>query len=256
MKIKLLLILGLVIGIISCRKAEKNFDDYFPEMTVTAVAQSDGSVVVTATITKEGALDLESIGFAFSENSDFPIDENQLIVNEIINNTFTVTYPPGFDITKTYYFKAWVTNELGYKATTAVSLSNIEAVPVDGPCSNPLNYLYVYLVNETTGTPTAWEETVDFNQTFTVSGQYSTVNYTFDAIPATGIYTTTQFTPEPGQVKISFSNTLSGFIQSSLNAGQSVYVNRTSPTTWTFEVCSATWTYNSFDYSFSTFFDM
>lgn len=255
MKIKLLLILGLIIGITSCRKPEKNFDDYFPEIIVTAVANADGSVVVTATITKEGSLGIELNGFAFSENSEFPINENQVIVDGISNNSFTATYPPGFDISKTYYFKAWITNELGYKESATVSLSNIEAIPLDGPCSNPMDYLWVYGVSETAGTPTAWQENVDFNQYFNVQGSYSNVQFTFDEIPSTGIYTTTQFTPGPGQVKVSFINTFSVFINTSLNAGQSVYVNQTSPTTWTFEVCSATWTYNSFDYTFSTFFD-
>lgn len=255
MKIKLILLLGLLIGITSCRKAEKKFEDYFPELTVTAVAQSDGSVIVTATITKEGAIAIEAAGFSFGETADHSIDQNQIIVDEINNNTYTATYPPGFDISKTYYFKAWVTNELGYKASTAVSLSNIEAVPVDGPCSNPMDFLWVYAVSETAGTPTAWQEDVDFKYYFNVSGSYSNIQYTFDGIPATGVYTTTQFTPGPGQVEISFTNTFSVFIQSSLNPGQLVYVNRTSPTTWTFEVCSATYTFNSFDYTYSAFFD-
>lgn len=255
MKTHLLFLLALTLGLQACRKAEKNFDDYFPEMNVTAVAQADGSVVVTATITKDGALEIEAAGFAFGESASSPINENQIIVDEIVNNTFTATFPPGFDMTKTYYFKAWVTNELGYKVSNIVSLSNIEAVPVDGPCSYAMDYLYVYLVNETAGTPSAWQEDVDFNEYFTVSGSYSNVRFTFDAIPATGVYTTTQYAPEPGQVKVSFTNTLSVFINSSLNAGQLVYVNRTSPTTWTFEVCSASYTFNSFNYTFSAFFD-
>lgn len=254
MKVKLLIVLCLILVLQACRKPLKDFDDYFPEITVTAIALPDGSVKVTAAITEEGALAIEMAGLSFGENSDFSIDQNQVIVSEIVNNTFSATYPPGFDMSKTYYFKAWITNSLGYKASTAVSVSNIVAEPVDGPCSNPMNYLWVYLISETAGTPSAWQDDTDFNKFFNVSGSYSNVKFTFDALPGTGVYTTTQFAPGPGQVRVSFTNTLSVFIQSSLNPNQSVYVNQTSPTTWTFEICSATWTYNSGNYTMSTYF--
>lgn len=249
----LMVILSLFLN--SCKKALKDFDNYFPSFYITAQELPDGSVQVTATITKEGALAIESAGFAYGETTDFSIDQNQVMVNEISNNTFTCTFPPGFDISKTYYFKAWITNQLGYKASETVSLSNIEAVPVDGPCSNPMNYMYVYQVTETAGNPTSWQQDVDFNQYFNVNGSYSSLKFIFDQLPNTGIYTTTFSAPEPGQVKVEIINSFSGFIQSSLNPGQSVYVNRTSPTTWTFEVCSATYQYNSATLSMSTYFD-
>jgi hypothetical protein len=256
MKIKLIYIALVLVGFSSCRKAEKDFEDYFPEIILSAEAQPDGSVVTTATITEYGAIPIRSIGFSYGESKDSPINENQIIIEEINNNTFTATFPSGFDITKTYYFKAWTTNQVGYKESAPVSISNIEALPVDGPCTNPMDYLYVYGNSESTGPASAWQQDVNFNKYIDVSGTYSNVTMTFDNVPSTGIYQTTQAAPGPGQVRVSFTNTFSVFIQSSLNPNQEVYVNQTSPMTWTIEVCSASYTFNSFNYSFSTFFDI
>lgn len=245
--------LGLILS--SCQKSLKNFDDYFPDFTLSAISLSDGTVKVTATITKDGALKLKGAGFCFSDNQDFPLNENQVMVDEIQNNSFSAIYPANFDPVKTYYFKAWIINDLGFKESKIVSLSNIEAEPVDGPCNFPMNYLYVFSVQETAGTPSAWQDNVDFNKYFTVSGGYSTITLTFDQIPNTGVYTTTTSEPESNQVKLGFINTFGGYKNCTLHSGQSVYVNRISTNSWTFEVCSASYTFNSATYYMDAFFD-
>ncbi|MBL1280996.1 MAG: hypothetical protein COA33_012020 [Fluviicola sp.] len=252
---KLFYLILILVSVIGCRKPEKNFEDYFPELKVTAVAQNNGTVIVTGTIVKEGAIAYELIGFSFGESPDTPINENQIIVSQINGNTFTATFPPLFDMTKTYYFKAWVTNNLGYKTSEVVSLSNIIADPVDGPCTYTMDYLVANAVVETVGTPSSWQENTDFDQFFTASGSYTNMTFTFDNIPSTGGYTTTQGNPGPGEVKVAFTNTLSVFINTSLLPGDSVYVNRPTANSWTFEICSGKYVYNSFTYNFVTYFD-
>jgi len=220
----------------SCKKVEKDVNDYFPEVsTVSATVQSDGSVLLTGEIVSEGSDPVENAGFCVSTNPVPKMLDDQKIAS-INGSTFTATYS-GFQVQTKYYFRSWAINENGYSYGNIISLDSVSATPLTAPCTPNMN-----TINIGTGTESF----------FTVSDPSGTTDWTFQAnsnsvnmsivmahAPVTKVYTTTSSSsPSSDQIHIYF---YSGFIQGSLDAGSEVYVNQTGADSWEFTICNAPW---------------
>lgn len=239
---KLLPILAILSLMLSCEKALKDVNDYFPEVsTVNASVQADGTVLVEGEILSEGAAAVEYLGFCVSTSPDPQLLDRQQFADFFDGERFTTIYSGGFDPDATYYFRAWATNEYGYVTGETVSLSGIIGSNISAPCQlsssscsigggQPTsNYYTVSLPVEGFN---YWEITAQ-----TLDGP--TVTLKFGSSLTTAVYTTVGHnSPEPGQVFVSF---YSGFIQDSLEEGSSVYVNRLSPGIFEIIICDAPW---------------
>ena len=250
MKKTIFLFSTLVFLLEGCVKWERNYEDYFPQLTVIAEAQSDGSVLLTATIEEWGTLNTTGVGFAFSESENFGIDENQLLAtNQIEDNIFTALYSKNnFDPLKTYYFKSWAITDAIYSTSSVCSLDNVEAIPIDGPCTYPDNYFFMLNSAENVYSVDPWYN--DFYVNSIVANASNTrITFTFNSafgLPNTGIYTTTNDdVPDNDFVKVKLDRLGGSTFIRTLEPGQNVYINRTSPTSWTIEYCSAEWVFNS-----------
>src|SRR5688572_16522859 len=121
---------------VSCRKALKNVDDYYPVVENTsAVVNQDGSVQVSADVTDKGYGELEYVGFCMDTLPVPDMLKNQQVVKEIDGTSFSAVYNINFNSSKTYYFRSWAANSTGYSYGNVVSLSGIKATPVTAPCT-------------------------------------------------------------------------------------------------------------------------
>lgn len=248
-----ILVISFLTLTISCRKALKDVNDYLPKIkTVSALIQTDGTVLVEGEVISEGAASIEYIGFCYSTSINPNMVSNQMRVTT--NGTkFSAIYPgSGFDVDSVYYFRTWATNYYGYVYGNDVSLDSIIAMNITPPCTNIMN-----TVSEGGGQPTASytniSPPVNYMNEWEFTAQTSsgpTVNFTFGSIITTGIYTTTTNTsPGYGEVNISF---FGGFISGTLSDGSSVYVNTIGSGVYDISICSAPWQYNSSTFYFNT----
>ncbi|MGZ3884665.1 MAG: hypothetical protein ACXVPQ_10955 [Bacteroidia bacterium] len=228
----------------SCRKALKHVDDYYPKVSsLSAVIQSDGSVLVTGQIDSEGAAKLDYAGFCCNSTPQPGMLDRQVIC-DVSGGKFSAVFN-SFDFDSTYYFRSWAVNKYGYKYGTILSISHIIAPAITPPCSLTLNsldmgtgfgtttYAYVSAVSNTFGT---WDITAQ-----PASG--SALSFAFGSAVTTGMYTTdTNPTPSAGHVNISFST---GFNFYALNSGTPVYVNKLGTDTFDITICSAPWQFSS-----------
>lgn len=248
----------------TCRKSEKNKD---PELkTVSAIVNSDGTVLVTAEILSEGTERLENMGFCM-DTLPSPISlNNQQIVNEPPKSQFSTVYSQKFNSDKTYYFWSWVKNRNGYTYGNKIRLSNIKAVPIEVPCSlNPNTYniggfgsVYNGSVYKVTGVEqslsTSNEPIWNILATSINSPTYS-IQITFNSEPRTKIY----------RSSISFNAVSHDFVIVHINSESyrgnlweaKVYVNEKSWGVYDITICSGIWHANktSGHYAFSSHFD-
>lgn len=230
---------------ISCQKALKDVNDYFPVVnTISATVQPDGTVLVKGEIESEGAAPVEYFGFCCGTLEQPELLDRQLIAETWDGQFFSATYT-GFEPDSTYYFRAWATNDYGYVYSDIIlPLANIIAAPVIAPCSVSLNTCAIgggqpvaeyYTVSAPTASIGQWEITAT-----TATGPV--VNLIFGSSVTTGIYSTVNYnSPAAGQVFVSF---YSGPITGSLNEGSKVYVNRIGTDIYEIAICDAPWVYN------------
>lgn len=245
----ILLISILTLGM-ACRKPLKNVEDYFPKVTtVSAVVQSDGTVKVTGNIdspgrTKGAAIDYA--GFCVNTNPEPKMLEGQLI-GELDGTTFTAVYPATlFNIDSTYYFRTWATNEYGYSYGNVIRLDSIITPTITPPCKLTLN-----TINIGGSTPTAQLDvmgTPDSDNSFSgYSFSGPSVSFRFGSPLTTGIFKTSDSSPQRGQVYVSFTS-------GALSSGSNVYVNRLSASKFEITICEAPWTSNFTTFYFNTHF--
>jgi|TARA_R110000737_G_scaffold122420_1_gene154352 hypothetical protein len=220
----------------SCKKALKNVEDYFPEITMTAEIQDDGTVLVKGQFVKNGEGALENFGFSFSKDPDWYISENQILLSP--TGDFSFVYDQPFDPNSTYYFRAFAINYYGYSMSNIVELSDIKAVPVIAPCTVTPNS---FKINTTTNYISNFQPAsygFDYVE-YQSSGSSVFATFKFNSPPLTGIYTTKQYLSEGEKdVVVTLSN---GFDNGHLSYEKSVYVNRIDSTSFKVEICDATW---------------
>jgi len=244
--IKIILFIGLIALVFSCKEVEKNVMDYFPEVTtLSAVKQDDGTVMVTGQILSEGADDIAYAGICFDSTGNPKMNNNQ-IVAPVSGNLFTVHYQNyDFDVNKRYYFRAWAANEYGYSYGNVIAADSIKAIPVIAPCNPVINTIktsstgpvqYVYSVPLPVYTSAGWEVRAQTGN--------GTFYFIFNEKPKTKIYTNVlNNTPaSPNEVHVYF---YSGFTIGSIHDGVNVYVNQTGPNNWIITMCDGFYTNGS-----------
>lgn len=227
----------------SCKKVEKDVNDYYPVVkTVSATVLSDGTVEVKGEITSEGAAPINDAGFC-TDTLNYPdMLDMQTIATNIQGESFSVVYSGLKPFTR-YYFRSWATNAYGYSYGNIIFLDSIAATPLVAPCSPPMNTVDI-------GTGTGEETFYTVNATehsyyWEIQAHSNSVllNLDFKTKPVTGIYTTTTSTsPEDNTVNVNF---WSGSIGPTLLAGSSVYVNQINSNKWEITICNAPWKYGS-----------
>ncbi len=228
---------------ISCKKAKKNVNDYYPEVeTVSAIIQADGSVEVTAKILNKGTTDIEYAGFCMDTLGVPGMLSNQILSSSISDDLFTATYI-GLAEYKSYFFRAWAANDVGYSYGNTIRLDSLEVVSITPPCTPTQNTINIgsptptetiYNVSTPTQNLSEWE--------FSANSSSIIVNFTFGSKLATKIYTVSSSNPGSDNVSASI---YSGFTQGSLKPGEKVYVNQISPTRWNITLCAVAWQSNS-----------
>ncbi len=225
----------------ACQKRLKSVDDYHPEIElVSVVALPSGAVEVTAKVTREGTAPIQTSGFGFSENPEFSVAENQMIA-PVSNGVFSIVYPSEkFSEQTTYYFKGFVTSKYGFRATNVLSISNIEIVPVEAPCTHPENR-YRFFASP------PYFDIIPGNSvsTATLSYEYSsaimpngTMRIRFRNPPVTGIYTLKQ---DNDLNHFESHLYISSADPTGAKAGGIVYVNKISDNQFTVQACSIPW---------------
>jgi hypothetical protein len=252
---KYLFLISLGLLFFSCQKALNDVGDYFPQLKmVSATVQADGTVLLEGEILSVGAAPIEYLGFCCNTNPNPDILDRQLWADSITGNKFSAVMS-GFSPDEVYYFKAWATNEYGYAiGKDSVVLSGISAANVDPPCT-----LVPNSCNIGGGQPTgeyfnvsalAPNGSLGYWNLDALTSTGPTVNMKFGSEPATGVFTTTDFSSPGAQaVYVSF---YSGFISGSLNSGSKVYVKRLEPGKFEIVICDAPWQYESNTFYFKT----
>lgn len=253
MRLLLLSILILLTTSACKKKRLPNYADYHPEIEMVSIeALPDGSVVVSAKVLKDGPRPIQAAGFGFSENPIFNIAENQRFAF-VGNAEFYAIYPTEmFQESTTYYFKAFVITEFGYRETDVLSISNIEITPIEPPCTHPQNKYRFF------SSPPFYDIIPDNNvDEYSTKIEYrssimptGTLSITFRNAPVTGIYNIVQ-TDNLGafdtRIQIMSAQSSSAMI------GGKVYVNKISDAQFRVVACEIPWSLNT---STQTVFDM
>lgn len=247
--------LGLLVAglFLSCEKPEQDVLDYYPVIkTLSAVVQPDGSVEVSAEITSEGAAQVEYAGFCVDTVPNPDMLSGQALASSVSGNTFSAIYT-GFEPNKRYYFRSWATNDYGYVYGNTISVDDIQATPVEPPCTLALN-----TVNVGGTTPTQTFYSVDLPENswtywdFDAKASSTTLGFRFGSKLKTGLFTTTTgMSPAEGQVSVTI---YSGMISGGLSSGSTIYVSQKGPETWEIAICNAPWKYNNSEFYLNTRF--
>lgn len=103
----------------TCKKVEKDVRNYYPDVRmVSAVAQPDGTVLVTGEVLSEGNKPLSYAGFCMDTIPLPAMLSNQQPAETMNGNQFSYTYR-SLSGAKKYYFRFWATNENGYDLSDA-----------------------------------------------------------------------------------------------------------------------------------------
>jgi len=244
---KPILLLCFLLIISACRKARKDVNDYYPEVSmVSATVTSDGYVEATADATlKYGKL--EYIGFCMDTLPNPNMMQNQKNISEINGSLYRTLYDIRFDPNKTYYFRSWAASSKGYAYGNTISLSNIRAVDVSAPCILNSNSSSIGTIGNNSSGPAesvynvsaASQGTSSWN--IICNGSTSdagVLNLSFGSEPKTAVYTTTEGSPYGNFISIFITT---AFVSGTVKAGSKVYVNMISPGKYAITICSAPW---------------
>lgn len=237
----------------ACRKALKNEDDYFVKLDLVSVtAQSDGSVLVQATIESPGKAKgsvAENPGFCAGTSAQPGMLEHQLLATTD-GSSFSAVFPAGtFSGDSVYYFRAFATNDYGFSYSNAVRMN---APSVTAPCTLTDNTVSLGAGTSTTYTYSSITAPDSYNSFYghTFGG---TATYQFGSAINTGIYhTTTSTSPAAGEVNVSLA--FGAYYNGKLNSGSNVYVKKLGTNTFDIRICSAPWMKGSTTYYFDTRF--
>lgn len=248
---KILFFVALFAPALACHKALRDVNDYFPQVrTVSAVVQTDGTVLVEGEIISEGASPIEYLGFCCSTSTEPLLLDRQALGN-YANGKFRAVYS-GFDPDSVYYFRSWATNEYGYAYGDILSLGNIIPATVTPPCNLTQNTCSLYVGQSISTYDAVTAPDVSLGQWKITATCFSgpTVTFNFGSELKTGIFhTSNDAFPSSGNVYVSFyDGQLSGF----LKPGSEVYVNRVSSGVYDIAICNAPWNFVGTDVYFNT----
>ena len=244
------IILSLMLISNACKKAKKDYNDYLPSIKLlSAVVQTDGSILVTGEMDSQGESSIDYIGFCCSTNSTPKMPEKQVLSTAA--NKFTANIK-NLSVDSSYYFRAFATNSFGYTYSNIIYLSSVVAPSVTPACTLTANTVNL---GDGSGTTTATSSNlISYDG---VTGYYSFTAYlassnpitlTFGSRITTRIFTTGSASPATNEVFVSYTN----FSTYALNAGASVYVNTVSSGIYDITICDGPWSDGVSTYHLST----
>lgn len=248
--ISLFFVLALI-ATTGCKKAQKNAEDYYPEMEmVSATVLSDGRIEVVGTILSKGKhkwAEMDFVGFCATVNNSKPDLDEMQVVGEVVGDQVIAYYPPGyFDENLTYRISAWGTNNYGYHISNPISADSL-FLDVTPPCTLNSNY---YQAGINTGYYSSVTE-VSTNEFWAQNGPIRCA-ITFPNSPAAGVYTVNSFTAA-GKVKLNFYYGGSWY---PVTNGKQVYVEKIAATQYKVTVCDGAFVAGSFNTSMATSFNI
>jgi hypothetical protein len=249
MKNLALLMLSLLI-LAGCQKPLENISDYFPKCRIDSTSIEFGnSITVYGTVTYEGAALLSTKGFSLSLDSNPDILPNQ-----------SVDYSSGYSIkhtyfdlnsSSTYYIRPWASNYFGWAQGEQVVVQGIPDPLITPNCSPANNSIDLGVINPYTVTYTLQPNpaTSDYSiEAGTTLVSKPKINFVFGRNPTTGVYQTTDSSPEGNQVIVGWNYPDLNTYQK-LSENQSVYVKHNSDDSFDITVCDANYNYNNITYT-------
>ena len=214
-----------------------NKDKYLrlPAVATSSVEVSGTDVIVTGKVTDDGNAGIWTLGFCYDQGqAPETILKNQTLVDWMYEDgTFKATIP-GLKQNLTYYFKAFIVNDIGYSMGDVVKYTVPRFEAPKAPCENSLT------TNRITDSGQPYTVTVSsdkyiYTATYDISVDCGyrnpDITFSFREKPITGIYGTVQQIEHYGTINdndvlVKISKT-TGFSTSTMivNTGQLVYVN-------------------------------
>jgi hypothetical protein len=245
--ILLFIALGMLCG---CEVPLEDINDYFTECKIDSTRIEFGnSITVFASVTSEGAAPLSYKGFSLSNDPNPDILQNQAIANTS-GYQFSHTY---YDLnpTTTYYIRPWSNNYYGYSQGDQVEIQGIPEPLITPTCSPANNTIDLGVINPYTITytlrpnPVTGDYSIEAGTGLVIKPK---INFVFGRNPTTGVYQTTDSSPEGNQVIVGWNYPDLNNYQK-LSKNQSVYVKHNSDDSFDITVCDATYKYNNITYS-------
>ena len=230
---KALFILVLSLLLITCK--DKEVLPLTVE-TVSAVVQTDGSVLLTGRIVADGGAPAADRGFGMGEEADPGVDEI-LIENPSINGKLFTSIRSGFKANTKYYFRAFARSGGVYSVGKIIMLDSIKSNPVVAPCTPVINTVNHGVGNPSENLLNIGASTSPISWDISTSAKGIFYKISFEKKPSTGIYTTVEdFKPSGKAVYILLGDGLSNY---TILQGAKVYVNQITPNKWDIIVCEA-----------------
>lgn len=228
----------LAIILFGCDKESpfKNYKDALPVVqTLDAIAGEGDTIIFAGECSSEGKLPLEYIGFYYGTDS-IPRMDRQFVFEPIVGK-FGYKLG-GLSPDSTYYYVAFAVNELGPTKGEIKSFKVGKPVPQVAPCTMDVNtviyngseaslsYPFAEITNnDAVVTAESYSSglqlSITFNETTIPSGKYVTSNYATLQLGAKNVLITLG----------------SGYNETALNTGQSVYVSDNGDGTVTVSFC-------------------
>jgi len=233
-----------------CEVPLENVDDYFTICNIDSTKIEFGnSITVFGSVTSEGAAPLSYKGFSLSTDPNPDILQNQATANTS-GYHFSHTY---YDLnpSATYYIRPWSNNYYGYSQGDQVEIQGIPDPLVTPNCSPANNTIDLGVINPYTVTYTLRPDPAVSDYSIEAgTGLVSKpkINFVFGRNPTTGVYQTTDSSPDGNQVIVGWHYPDLNNYQK-LSENQSVYVKHNSNDSFDITVCDANYQYNNMTYT-------
>ncbi len=249
--IKYLFFIPALVALGGCSKP---YSETLPAVQINSVSAYGmvDSVLVTATVTSQGAGPIEYEGFSFSNTPTFDLLSRQVLLYSTAT-TFSVVLPAYQD--STFYFEAFVANQYGYGVSKSYAFTVPTAKPDSAPCSIPQNT--VEFQGNYTPSDILWGGSPPYGSFYVEAdfGFSNALDIYFNQVPTNGEYNVLNnidFTNSTSKYAVTLIlNLNSGFNSYGINEGGYVYISQNSNGSTTVSFCSLSVNINSVNYPLS-----
>jgi len=198
-----------------------------PEIEILSISQDDESTLITVQI-RAGSFELELAGVSYNREENFSIVENQSLYGVTDAGVYELSVD-GLTPERTYYFRAFVGEDSAYAESQTVSFFVPRPVAPAIPCmlvQNQINDRGATFNNPliTTNNGVGGGSQYGFRIDSGIGGSIITVG--FVNLPTSGIYQTSTFGGLDTNARNVYIGYRSGFLEGSIQTGQSVYVEK------------------------------
>jgi hypothetical protein len=247
------LIIICALFLLGCDKDSpfKDYSDPYPKVqTLEAIAGEGDTIILAGECTSEGKLPLQYIGFYYDTDSN-PKMYRQEAFEPFIGKFGSKI--GGLSPDSTYYYVAFAVNELGYAKGEVKSFKVGKPTPQIAPCTMDLNTVINNGSKSTLSYPFA---EITFNDAVVTAESYSsgiqlTLTFNDISIPS-GKYVTSNYETLQLGTKNVLITIGSGYNETALNPGQSVYVSDNDDGTVTVSFCDLEYKLNNTTKKIST----